>query len=360
MESGVPLNTLQPLVCSSYSGHKQSAQPLPADEQLALLFALTDSQTSPEHTTELAQHAPMALSLSDAYARCQHITRQHSRSFFFSSQFLPPDKRNAIRSLYAFCRTSDDTVDLADHDPARALADWVRLARAPVPQPDNPVLLAWRDTQTRYNLPMALSDELLAGVAMDLTINRYDTFADLWLYCYRVASVVGLLSMGIVGSAAGAERYAVKLGVALQLTNILRDIGEDARRGRVYLPGADLQRFGLTAGDILQGVRDSRFVALMQFEIARTHRLYDESWPGIALLPEDSRLAVGAAARVYRGILDKVVANNYDVYTRRAHLTFREKLLLLPSLWRDVRMLRKRPVGTAHAADPVRLSRPES
>ena len=123
------------------------------------------------------------------------------------------------------------------------------------------------------------------------------------------------------------------MGVALQLTNILRDVGEDARRGRVYLPQEDLQRFGLTADDILAGVFDERFKALMRFQIARAHRLYDESWPGIGLLPANSRFAIAAASRVYRGILDKLAANGYDAYTRRAHLTTREKLVQLPQIW---------------------------
>jgi phytoene synthase len=182
-----------------------------------------------------------------------------------------------------------------------------------------------------------LVDELLAGVAMDLTINRYETFADLWLYCYRVASVVGLLVMGITGYTPGAEPYAIKLGVALQLTNILRDVGEDARRGRVYLPEEDLEHFGLKADDILAGVYDERFQAMMRFQVARAHQLYDESWPGIGLLPPESRFAVAAAGKVYRGILDSLAANEYDAYTRRAYLKLRQKLVQLPMLWWDLR-----------------------
>ncbi len=330
----MPLNTL---ALSSQTGGRHMAQPLPADEQLALLFHLADSKPQPDSYDDLPEH--LRLSLAESYHVCKCLTRQHSKSFFFSTQFLPPDKRQAVRALYAFCRTSDDLVDMAQDDPARTLAEWVRLARAPLPPHDNAVLLAWHDARVRYHLAPALADELLAGVAMDLTIDRYETFADLWLYCYRVASVVGLLSMHIIGAAPGATPYAIKLGVALQLTNILRDVGEDAQRGRVYLPAEDLRRFGLTADDILSKAHDERFRALMQFEIARTHRLYAESWPGIALLSADSRLSVGAAARTYRGILDKIVANNYDVYTRRAFLTRTEKLLLLPGLWRAVRQL---------------------
>jgi phytoene synthase len=208
------------------------------------------------------------------------------------------------------------------------------------------VLVAWHDTRLRFNLSAALADELLAGIAMDLTINRYRSFADLWLYCYRVASVVGLLAAGIIGAAEGAEPYAIKLGVALQLTNILRDVGEDARRGRVYLPEEDLHRFGLQPDDILAGKRDHRFRALMNFEIARTRQLYAESWPGIIMLAPDSRLGVGAAAWVYRGILDKVIAHDYDVYCQRAHLTTFEKLLMLPAIWRAVRRLHSQQRGT--------------
>ncbi|MFQ3661331.1 MAG: phytoene/squalene synthase family protein [Chloroflexaceae bacterium] len=312
---------------------KLISQPLPAEEQLALLFHLTES--SP-HVSSDERPPPPPHSLAEAYAECERIIRRHSKSFYFSSQFLAPDVRRAVRALYAFCRATDDTVDMAVDDPARALAIWVQQVRAPRPAPHDPVLVAWYDTRTRYNLSAALVDELLAGVAMDLTISRYEHFADLWLYCYRVASVVGLLVMGITGYVPGAEPYAIKLGVALQLTNILRDVGEDARRGRVYLPHEDLARFDLTAEDILAEVYDERFRALMRFEIERTRRLYAESWPGIALLPPQSRLAIGAAARIYCGILDKLEANDYDAYTRRAHLKLREKVIRLPRIWWDV------------------------
>jgi phytoene synthase len=170
-------------------------------------------------------------------------------------------------------------------------------------------------------------------MAMDLAMVRYPTFEDLWLYCYRVASVVGLISMYIIGYQPGAEGYAIKLGVALQLTNILRDVGEDARRGRIYLPQEDLERFGLTDNDIFAGHRDDRFRALMRFEIARADTLYNESWPGIALLNQDGQLAVAAASEVYRGILRKIERNDFDVFLRRAQVPLYEKLLILGSVW---------------------------
>jgi phytoene synthase len=333
----VSLNTVPSLALGAHS--KLTAQPLPAEEQLAQLFHLTGLAPL-AGSDEWPPHPPHAT--AEAYAECERIIRRHSKSFYFSSQFLAPESRRAVRALYAFCRTTDDTVDLATGDPARALAAWVQQARAARPVPSNPVLVAWHDTRTRYGLAASLVDELLAGVAMDLTIHRYESFADLWLYCYRVASVVGLLVMGITGHSPGAEPYAIKLGVALQLTNILRDVGEDAARGRVYLPQEELARFGLSADEILLGVYDDRFRALMQFQVARTRRLYEESWPGVALLAEESRFAIGAAARVYRGILDKLVANNYDAYTRRAHLKLREKIGRLPRIWWDVRRLGSR------------------
>lgn len=311
------------------------SKPLPAQEQLALLFHLANTTPPVSHVSDSPSFTTHEM--HQAYLTCKQITRYHSKSFFFSTLFLPPDKRKAIHALYAFCRASDDTVDLATGDPACALAEWVRQVR--MPPLDNPILLAWNDTRTRYNLSSAIVDELLAGVAMDLTIKRYATFADLWLYCYRVASVVGLLSIGILGTEPRAEPYAIKLGVALQLTNILRDVGEDARRGRVYLPEEDLERFGLTTDDILAERYNDQFCNLMKFEIERAHRLYNESWNGIALLPRDSRLAVGVASRVYRGILDKIVLAKYDSFRQRAYLTLSEKLLLMPRTWYAVRQV---------------------
>ncbi len=290
-----------------------------------------------EHTSRIPGALP-SLTLDAAYRQCVEITRINSRSFYLSSQLLPREKRLAVRALYAFCRTSDDTVDRAADDPARALANWVACVHAPHPPIDHPVLLAWDDTVRRYAIPQSLVDELLAGIAMDLTVHRYETFDDLWLYCYRVASVVGLLSMHIIGYRDGAAPYAVKLGVALQLTNILRDVGEDARRGRIYLPQEDLRRFGLTDDDILHGRRDDRFRALMRFEMERAHALYDESWPGIALLDPDGRMAIAAAAEIYRGILPRIVANHYDVFQKRAYVPLTGKIAIL---WRTYHKLNR-------------------
>ncbi len=315
-------------------GVSSIVHPLPAEEQLALLFHLTELPPlvgADDHPS----HPPQRI--AEAYHHCDQVIREHSKSFFLSTQFLPLAKRRAVRAFYAFCRVTDDTVDQATEDPVRTLAEWVQRVRSPHMIADDPVLLAWHDTRSTYSLSSAWVDELLAGMAMDLTINRYASFADLWLYCYRVASVVGLISMQVTGAAPGATPYAIKLGVALQMTNILRDVGEDVKRGRIYLPLEDLERFGLNYDDILNRVYDDRFRAMMRFQVERTYQLYDESWAGIGLLPPDSRFSVAAAARVYRGILDNLVANDYDSYSRRAYLTFHEKLARLPRLWFDVR-----------------------
>jgi len=290
-------------------------------------------------------HAPAEVSsaqpreLVDAYAHCRRLTRGASKSFFLAASLLPAPKRRAIEALYAFARTSDDLVD--EHaDPILTLEQWIRRVHDTTDNAD-PVLRAWADTCQGYALPRTLADELLAGVGMDLAIDRYRTFDDLQVYCYRVASVVGLLSMHIIGSQEGAEPFAIQLGIALQLTNILRDIGEDAARGRIYLPQEDLERFGVREADLLNGTPDARFRALMRWEIERAEMLYQSSWRGIAMLHGDGQFAVAAAALLYRGILPKIVANDYDVFTRRAFVPMHEKLLMLPRIRLRLSALRR-------------------
>lgn len=297
--------------------------------------------TLPRAALEVASWpSAQAYGLPKSYHACRTITRIHSKSFFLATRMLPPPKRHAMEALYAFCRTSDDTVDMS-HDGADALARWVALVQHPSPPQDHAVLVAWNDTCLHYDLPYDLICELLAGVAMDLSVRRYETFAELWVYCYRVASVVGLLSMRIIGYQPGAEPYAIRLGIALQLTNILRDVGEDAERGRIYIPLEDLHRFSITEAEILRGVNDDRFKALMRFQIDRAEALYRASWPGILKLNQDGQLAVAAAMLLYRGILGKIGVNGYDVFNRRACLSMTEKLVMLPRIHRQLQRLRR-------------------
>ena len=272
--------------------------------------------------------------LQRAYAHCEALTAKYSRSFHLASGLLPLDKRRAARALYAFCRVSDDIVDHPREDAEADLAAWRQRALASEPPCDDLVAVAWADTRSRYGIPAHYAEQLLDGVARDIYQTRYDTFDELVVYCYGVASTVGLMSMHIIGFAGPeAASYAIRLGVALQLTNILRDVGEDWRTGRVYLPRDELASFGLSEADLAAGRVDDRWRALLRFQIARTRQLYADSWPGIALLTPSGRFAIATATGVYRAILDDIEAHDYDVFHRRAHVSTWGKLRRLPGLW---------------------------
>lgn len=269
-----------------------------------------------------------------AYLHCQTLTREHSHTFYVASALLPHAQRKAIRALYAFCRVSDDLVDRDASDKASKLQNWRQRTLHDQIDHDDPVSVAWADTRARYQIPRQYAEQLLDGIATDLTKTRYATFAELAQYSYGVASTVGLMSMHIIGySGKEAIPYAVKLGVALQLTNILRDVGEDWQNGRLYLPQDELAAFGLGEAEIDQGVVDDRWRAFMRFQIERARRLYAEALPGVMMLNEKGRLAIAAAAELYQAILDDIEANDYDVFTRRAHVSNRRKLALLPGIW---------------------------
>lgn len=274
--------------------------------------------------------------LRNAYAYCQQVTRMNSRTFFMASNLLSGQKRQAVRALYAFCRTTDDLVDKAqaNRDVEGMLADWRVRLTAHHPSEYDPIPLAWADTQRRYGIPRGYADQLIDGITRDLHQNRYETFAELTEYCYGVASTVGLMSMHIIGFyTKAALPYAVKLGIALQLTNILRDVGEDWGAGRLYLPQEELAAFGLSEADIAAGRVTDNWREFMSFQIERARRLYEEAQPGIYLLDSDGRFSIAAAAGLYRGILEQIEANDYDVFQRRASLSTWQKVRRLPGLW---------------------------
>jgi phytoene synthase len=199
---------------------------------------------------------------------------------------------------------------------------------------DNPVQLAWSDMLERYPVPLTPVLDLLNGVEMDLTITRYQNFEELYVYCYRVAGTVGLLTSPIFGyQDESALQYAVDLGVALQLTNILRDIGEDARRNRVYLPQDEMQRFGYTENDLMNGVVNETFCELLRFQMERANNYYQRSLPGISLLSPDCRLAIRLSGTLYKGILDRIHLNNYNVFTKRASVPLKTKLAAASQYW---------------------------
>lgn len=272
--------------------------------------------------------------LRDAYGYCEQLTAEHSKSFYAATSFLPAEKRRAIRALYAFCRTSDDIVDRPEGDAAGRLALWSDKVLSLRTDPSDPVLAAWADARMRYSIPSRYVKQLLEGVGRDLHQDRYETFEETAAYSYGVASTVGLMSMHVIGySGPQALPYAIKLGVALQITNILRDVGEDWQRGRIYLPQEELNFFGIQEADIASGQVDDRWRAFLRFQIARNRQLYSEAWPGIRMLHKDGRCAVAAAAEFYRAILVDIEAHDYDVFNRRAHVSKWGKLRMAPGVW---------------------------
>ena len=273
-----------------------------------------------------------------AYQYCDQLTAWHSKSFYMASRLLPTKKRKAVRALYAFCRTTDDIVDNPTGNVEHQLKLWRNRALSLRPQANDLVPMAWADAVHQYNIPNIYAEQLIDGVSRDLYQTRYHTFADLAEYSYGVASTVGLMSMHIIGfENEEAIPYAIRLGVALQITNILRDVAEDWQRGRVYLPQDELTEFGLAETDIATGVVSDKWRDFMRFQIERNRRLYAEAWPGINMLSADGRMAIAAAAELYSAILNDIEKHDYDVFSRRAHVNKWGKLSRIPGLWWQTR-----------------------
>jgi phytoene synthase len=258
--------------------------------------------------------------------------------FCYGSLFLPPARRRAAWALYAFCRTVDDIADAPNQSPEEAvaaLASWrSALLAAYVGRPDGPVMTAWADVLRAFAVPPKPALELLDGVAMDVEGEHYETWEALCLYCYRIAGTVGLLMAPVLGPESQAAREcAVDLGIAMQLTNILRDVGEDAASGRIYLPGDEMARFGYGEDELRTGAITPAFRALMEFQMARAERYYERGMRGIALLEPEARLAIALSATLYRAILLRIRRNGYDVFTRRAHIGLARKVATVPGVW---------------------------
>ncbi len=281
------------------------------------------------------------IELQKAYKHAETVTAEHSKSFHFASALLPEEKRSAVRALYAFCRTVDDIVDESTDDERETrLEYWRRMIDTGSFADHDLTAAAWGDTLTRYHIPRHYAHQLIDGVHRDLFQSRYQTFEELATYCYGVASTVGLMSMYIVGFKNNtAVPYAIKLGVALQMTNILRDVGEDFRNGRLYLPREELAFYGIREQDIAEGRITDQWRHFMKFQIERTRQLYEESWAGVKLLEREGQLAIGAASVFYQGILEDIEKHDYDVFTRRASLSAMGKLGRVPALWLKIKAL---------------------
>jgi len=297
------------------------------------LLALAGSVPHPRSRPFFSYWAGDA-ALRKAYKQAEKITAGHSKSFYFASGLLPEEKRAAVRALYAFCRTVDDIVDKpSDAERDSQLGYWRTMVQTAGFADHDLVAAAWADTLTRCHIPRHYALQLIDGVARDLSQTRYQTFDELATYCYGVASTVGLMSMYIVGfTTHEAVPYAIKLGVALQMTNILRDVGEDYRNGRLYLPREELAFYGIRESDIAEGRITDNWRQFMRFQIERTRQIYAESSAGLKMLEREGQLAVGAASVFYQGILDEIEKHDYDVFSRRASLSAWDKVRRIPAL----------------------------
>ncbi len=289
--------------------------------------------------------------LAAAYGVCRQITRSAARNFYYGFLVLPRERRDALSAVYAFMRHSDDLSDepgLTRREREDKLAEWRdalhRVAEGE--HTDDPVLLAVADAQRRFKIPLELFDRLVDGTAMDVTSQpgepiRYQTFEDLRRYCYHVASVVGLICIKIFGYRdAAAEALAEQCGLAFQLTNIIRDVKEDAAMGRVYLPEEDLERFGRSAAELdpaclKNGFDAAGFRPVLEFEAERARELYRAAEQLLPLIDEDSRPALWVLVEIYRRLLEKIAARGYNVFGKKIRLSRREKLSVLArGFWR--------------------------
>jgi phytoene synthase len=259
---------------------------------------------------------------SELIGAAAEATRRGSKSFYFATRFFPRDLAESAHAVYWFCRITDDIVD-ENPEPASAsvqLEQW-RAALVDAFQHErshSPVLRHFTAACRRHSIPAEYALELIEGMRMDLHCVRYRRFSDLRVFCYRVASTVGLMMSHVIGYEGDALRYAEELGIAMQLTNILRDVKEDTRRGRVYLPLEEMEEFGCSESDLSERHGSVALRNLVRFQSERARSFYRRAMPGIRLLRPEGRFAVVIAANVYRAILDRIAARNYDVLAGRA------------------------------------------
>lgn len=299
----------------------------------------------------------------EAQVYCTALAKRSGSNFYYSFFFLPPDRRDAMHAVYAFCREVDSVVDEPEpgSNPYDRLARWreelaslyrtERSTVAPPAQPLSPVMTCLRGHIRRLGIPREYFDDIIAGVEMDLTIKRYATFRDLYQYCYRVASAVGLVCLKIFGARTPeAQSYAINLGVAFQLTNILRDLKTDGTRGRIYLPMEDLTRFGYSEQDLLAGAYTPAFVNLMEFECRRAQEYYRAA---VAALPEADRRALVPAEimrAIYHTILERIEACRYRVFSRRITLSPPHRLAVALKAWLTCRLSGRHSTPAGFAA----------
>jgi 15-cis-phytoene synthase len=290
--------------------------------------------------------ARFTVKLEDAYEYCRQMSKHHAKTFYLASMFLPKIQQKPIFALYALLRTVDDIVDRAEEElktgeitreEIQNLLDaWKSRLRACYAGriENDPIMLAWNDTLKDYRIPIELPLELIDGVAMDINFKPFERFEELYVYCYKVASVVGLMTSEIFGyTNKDALEHAVELGIAMQLTNILRDVGEDIDRGRIYLPLEDLRRFNYSREELMNKTMNENFIELIKFEIERARKYYRSSEKGIPMLKKESRFGVSISSLNYSNILTAIEKNGYDVFTKRAYRSLLQKISTIPYIW---------------------------
>jgi 15-cis-phytoene synthase len=284
------------------------------------------------------------LQLRAAYSVCRHIARSAAKNFYYGFLVLPARKRNALSAVYAFMRHADDISDdptIPAEQRREKLEEWINALRHVIDgeRTDDPVLFALADSQKRFKIPLELLEKLVRGTEMDLPAScshsspstshqlQYETFDQLYDYCYHVASVVGLVCIRIFGYRdPRAEKLAEDTGVAFQLTNILRDVKEDTALGRVYLPREDFARLGIEVHALTDGSAPASVRPLLELEAQRAREYYKSAEELLPLIDEDSRGALWTLVEIYRRLLEKIVARNYDVFSQRVILSTAEKL----------------------------------
>ena len=281
----------------------------------------------------------MSTALCSSYEACRRLHARHGRSYYLATRLLPAATRPSVHALYGFARVADEVVDgRSSLTAADKRSELDRLAAAiRTGDPAVEVAPAVHDTVRRHAIPLHTVDDFLASMAQDLTVARYPTYDDLLAYAHGSAAVVGLQLTHVFGTVVPVELaapYAIDLGLAMQVTNVLRDVAEDLLRDRVYLPLEDLERFGVTVEQLRAGVVDERFRELMRFEVRRNRALYATAAQGIRLLHPSARPAVEAALRLYGGILDAIERADYEVLDRRVSVSPVRRAVVLASVLR--------------------------
>ena len=278
----------------------------------------------------------MASDFDQAYDYCQRIAKTHAKNFYYAFRTLPPAKRRAIYAVYAFCRYCDDVADedLPPDEKRRLLEQTRNRLYDQSLSSQDPVFVALENVIQDFEIPRRYFEDVIQGVETDLEVSRFQTFDDLREYCYLVASTVGLICIEIFGyDDPVASEYAVDLGIAMQLTNVMRDVKEDADRDRIYLPLDDIDQFGYSEQDLMNGRNNDNFRSLMDFEAARARRYFDSGARLFPLLSRESRACAAVLHQLYSRILDRMESSGYDVFERRIGLSVGEKLLLVARLW---------------------------